>query len=923
MDHVTISTETPTDARLASTGLSRLRLNRRRVLIVTGLAGLWLGLVFFSLLQANRETNSGIDKLETARADFTLEDLESGEVQAALADAALDFDSAHGHLRAPWVTPLRLVPFVGTQVRSADALSSSAAATLHALHSGTDQLLAVKRQTEDGSVKRVEAAGLTATISADTISSLVALELGPSSGLVPPLHRARTDFQSELDDLLDTLTRAEVAAQGIADFLEGPSHYLLLSANTAEMRAGTGMFLMAGVVDIEDGEVTVGDLQPTGPLRLETAVPINDPDLEANWGWMQPDREWRNLATSPRLAASAELAAAMWQAQMSDVVDGVLVIDPIGLESMLQASGPVDVDGTEISAANIVSLIAFDQYWEEDAEIRRQRLRSIAAGSFAAVSDPGVDLFTLASGLADAVAGRHLMAWSSNPVHQAAWEALEADGGLEPESVMISVLNRGANKLDTFLDVSSVATSTRVDDIIEIDIEITLANRTGPGLPDYVLGPSQALGVARGTYVGMLTVNVPGSAQDVEFLNVDSLIVRGSDGPTQVRGVGIELPAGESVTHHVQFTLDAAAARLVIEPSARVPAIDWTFDGTSWTDNGSRTLELETGDYGTDPSLGIFRTAGDVRSSQTAVPPTPRVTLSRADPTAVTVSWRVLLTEAGVDVWEQADGGEWLTVYRGTADDNTVRTGLSPSSTLCYRTSLAAAPNTFSSSACLVVPEPKPPVGYIEFRGDPESFLSAPDFVSGSSLDIRALVAPSDWTPDSWRMLVGQFDQLNNDRSWRFGIDSFSSFRANFSTNGLEVLGDPMELPGFFVDGVPEWIRVTIDTEAGVEKFWISDDGETWNQWGQDLVFDPLPLHDADGPIFIGTDRLESDNAFIGRIYYVEIRQGVDGDVLGLLDFRSVAQRTAEDEWTGSMGNVWIGQGFGWSYVDAADQTNA
>jgi len=887
-------------------------------LAIVPIAAIWAALVAWSLVNANQDARAGLSKLEDVRADFAFDDLESGYVQTVLGDAASDFQAAQTHLRAPWVTPLRLVPFAGTQIRSADALSSSATATMKALEDGAEELLTIKRQAEDGSIGRAEAARRSSTTSANAVSVLSTLELGPAAGLLPRLRTARTDFQAELDDLLDALTRAEVATRGLADFLEGPSHYLLVSANTAEMRAGTGMFLMAGIVDVEDGTVTVGDFQPTGTLLLEDAVEITDPDLEANWGWMQPGREWRNLAASPRLPASAELAAAMWEAEMADEVDGVLVIDPIALESMLQASGPLEVNGTEISAANILSLIAFDQYWEEDAEIRRDRLRAIASGAFAAVSSPDVDLFTLASGLADAIAGRHLMAWSSDPSHQMAWEALGADGGLEPESVMVSVLNRGANKLDTFLDVSSLATSRRVGDTIEVEMEITLANRTGPGLPDYVLGPSQVLGLDRGTYVGMLAVNVPGSAENVEFRDVDSLVASGPDGPTQVRAVWIEIPPGESLIHHLEFTLDAASAGLVIEPSARVPAITWTFDDVSWADRGARRLELGTADYGSDPSLTIFHTAGDVRSSQTPIPPTPRVALSRADPTAVAVSWRVLLTETGVVVWERTDG-DWVAVHEGSADDSIVRSGLGPLSRVCYRTALATAPTAFSSSSCAVIPRPEPAVGYLEFTGDPESFFATPDFVDGSALDVRVLVAPADWTPAAWQMFVGQFDQLNNDRSWRFGIDTFISFRANFSPDGVEPLGDAIQLPGFFLDGVPEWVRVTIDTEAGVEKFWISDDGELWQQWGQDLLFDPLARHDAAGPVFVGTDRIGSDNAFIGRIYYLEIRRGVDGEPLSVLDFRTDAQRTGDDTWTDSTGRVWVGQGAGWSYVAAED----
>ena len=117
-----------------------------RRLAIVPVAAIWAALVAWSLVNANQDARAGLSKLENVRADFALDDLESGYVQTVLGDAASDFQAAQTHLRAPWVTPLRLVPFAGAQIRSADALSSSATATMKVLEDGAEELLAIKRQ---------------------------------------------------------------------------------------------------------------------------------------------------------------------------------------------------------------------------------------------------------------------------------------------------------------------------------------------------------------------------------------------------------------------------------------------------------------------------------------------------------------------------------------------------------------------------------------------------------------------------------------------------------------------------------------------------------------------------------------------------------------------------------------------------------
>ena len=100
-------------------------------------------------------------------------------------------------------------------------------------------------------------------------------------------------------------------AAGMQLLLQGPRRYLVLVANNAEMRAGSGMFLSVGVASFADGAFSVGDFRPTPDFNLPAGSVAVPPDLQNLWGFLHPTEEWRNLASTPRFDVSASLAAQM------------------------------------------------------------------------------------------------------------------------------------------------------------------------------------------------------------------------------------------------------------------------------------------------------------------------------------------------------------------------------------------------------------------------------------------------------------------------------------------------------------------------------------------------------------------------------------------------------------------------------------
>jgi hypothetical protein len=562
------------------------RARRRVVLLVGGALAVWFVAVLVLLALAALDVRSGVHDLNQARGRATVGDVVAGRPLAALRHGSLTLHRAATRIDHPLVAPLRVLPVVGRQLRSTSALSSAASTGADAAFRAVTHARPLLRG--GGGEERVARARQLGDLAAQAAKELKALDLGPRRYLLPPLAHARNKLSTQLASAQRGLDRAAAGARATAQLLAGPRRYLLFAANNAEMRAGSGMFLSVGELQTGGGSVHLGPVTSVTDIHVPPGVPLTG-DLADRWGWLHPNEEWRNLMTSPRFDASARLAAEMWVATGHAPVDGVLALDPVALQSLLRATGAVTLDGRRIDADNVLPELLHDQYIrfpEEQTAVRREELGRIAQAVFANVDAGRWSASALASGVAEAARGRHLMVWSDRPEEGAGWRASGADGTLQPDSMLVSVLNRGGNKLDWFLRVSAGLTLHRRAGGTDGVLTLRLRNTVPGGEPREVAGPYPGSGLPANAYVGIVAVNLPGNATSARVDGVSDLAVAGADGPTRVIGVTVQVAQGEERTLVVRFRLNGGPA-LEVEPSARVAPVSWTYNHTAWRD-GSR-----------------------------------------------------------------------------------------------------------------------------------------------------------------------------------------------------------------------------------------------------------------------------------------------------------------------------------------------
>jgi hypothetical protein len=218
----------------------------------------------------------------------------------------------------------------------------------------------------------------------------------------------------------------------------------------------------------------------------------------------------------------------------------------------------------------------------------------VAGAVFAKVEAGEWAFEDLAVELADAVAGRHLLVWSTSTELQEVWRDLGADGHLDDDSVSVALVNRSATKVDSWIESDLVVDvePAVVGAPRPIEITATFTNEAPGRGPAYLVGPNVD-GLAAGDHRALVVVNLPAGARDVT-MDGARLFLEGGDGATVVVAGELDIARGAQATVTVNAVLPPTVQRITLEPTARVPRSSWQVLGETYDRDRRRTVELPT-----------------------------------------------------------------------------------------------------------------------------------------------------------------------------------------------------------------------------------------------------------------------------------------------------------------------------------------
>ena len=582
---------------------------RRRLVVLMVLVFMlcWIAGAAANLLSARSKAQAGITRLESAQGSLSAADVLRGEGLAEIRAANRDFVSAAHSSGSFFLAPFEVLPIIGRQLHSINALASAAASITQIGAGVTESAQRAVAIPAAGGPERVALVESLGEIAERASTDLDRVDLGPGNALVSPLADARSRFVTQVDRIRQATSDLQVASGGLATIMKGPTRYLVFAASNAEMRSGSGSWLTAGVLTFDGGRFSLSEMRSSvayNPSTQKSPVPA---DFAKQWGWAEIGTDFRNLSLTPNFPDSAAVAVSMWRQSTGEEVDGVIVLDPIALRSLLDASGPVDVDGRQISAENVAQYLLIDQYrgldydlknperTEEMNAARRAGLSRVANAIVARLDAQGWSAPDLVESLRVAAAGRHVLAWAGNAEQERAWIASGIDGRVPSDALSISVINVGANKLDVYLDTKAKVRSVSV--LAEgtsrkkrVRVAISISNNTPTGLGRYAAGPFPGKPYAEGEYAGILALNVPRNASRIRLSGVDAPVARGPEGAATVIAGSFRVLRGSSRDFVLSFEVPDTSSTISVRSSARVPATLWSYRGVEWRDEESRSI---------------------------------------------------------------------------------------------------------------------------------------------------------------------------------------------------------------------------------------------------------------------------------------------------------------------------------------------
>ncbi len=459
-------------------------LSHWRWLLAATVFAVWLAATGWSLLGAYRASDSAASAARVLARDF--DTAESDVLRPVL----VDLDRAVNRMNDPWVRPVRWIPWIGRQLNAVDDL---AVAGRDAVGAGIDALDVIDAMSLDDPV---EALAIASGALGDAVERLEQISVPSGRWLVGPVADARVELTDALADIGGELVRYEGLASGLASMAQGQSTYVIAAANTSEMGSASGMLLQYGTMHIDDGAAIVSDFASHGELGRPSQIDI-DENIRLLWATTDPGHLWQYTShLSSRASEVARITADMWESDQGERVDGVVIMSPIAMHLMLEASGAdtIEVGDRTLAVGDIPRFFAHDQYSlfddtetakTEGAIERRSLLASVAAASLQSVFDGDVDARSLVAGLYRAMDGRHLVFWSRDDELQSSWERAGVNGDPAANAVKVAVANAGGNKLDQFLDIDVAVVNAGPN---ALRLEIDIANVAEEDAVAYILG---------------------------------------------------------------------------------------------------------------------------------------------------------------------------------------------------------------------------------------------------------------------------------------------------------------------------------------------------------------------------------------------------------------------------------------------------
>ncbi len=287
----------------------------------------------------------------------------------------------------------------------------------------------------------------------------------PKIGMVKKAYQQGKD---QLDNIADLVGQVSNATHMLPSFLgqNGARTYLLAAQTTSETRSGGGLVGSLGTMTADHGKIAVGDFHPNGEF-----VNGNNGTAEEHAVFNRPlgfSFDVRDTFAVPDVSRNAEMLNASWQrSQYACNIDGLISVDPVFIQKMVEINGPVTLsNGTVLTGENTAEYMLNTIY--KDVPVAQQDeyfeyiAKTVMDGAFGNMT---VDkMMKVAQSIGDLAENRHFYTYTFHDdeakYFQGAGLAKNAPESETNPETGIYISEQNPSKMGWYIDRTSEVTKT-------------------------------------------------------------------------------------------------------------------------------------------------------------------------------------------------------------------------------------------------------------------------------------------------------------------------------------------------------------------------------------------------------------------------------------------------------------------------------
>ena len=449
---------------------------RRRRWLLIGAGVIVLGVIMWLGREAVLARNALHDASRQAQMlQGQITDGDTKNASATLVDLKASAREARTHTDGPLWAASTVIPFVGDSVDAVRVVSRSldviARRALPPVVRVSSSLSSDMFKPRNG---RLDVANLQKLAPSVTAASQVLtaqrarIERIEDGELIGPIR-------GQVSDLKDKISDAEFAASAGARAMrlappllgaDGKRRYLLIFQNNAEARSTGGLPGAWAILHADHGKVSLGRQGTVGDVgTFSKPVVTLTKEEKALYGDLMATH-FADVNFTPDFPRSAEIARTMIQKRSGPEVDGVMSVDPVALQYLLKATGPIKVaDGTTLNAKNAVDTL-LSRVYEQFSHVRTQDafFADSARRVFKAVISGGGDSRKMVNQFVKASSEHRVLLWSSVKEEQSSLAQTSLSGilpgaGSERPQLGFYYTDATQSKMQYYLDAGTTAES--------------------------------------------------------------------------------------------------------------------------------------------------------------------------------------------------------------------------------------------------------------------------------------------------------------------------------------------------------------------------------------------------------------------------------------------------------------------------------